>query len=142
MDLASTETAMKELAMNEQVQQALARDRTVDITTTGRQSGQPRRIETWAYPSNGEVYLTGSPGQRDWYANLLANPAFTLHLKRGVSADLPAHASPILNPDERRAILAPILADLTATHDLGAWVAGSPLMVVSFDNDRGLSEES
>lgn len=126
--------------MDEQVRRALARDRTIDITTTGRQSGQPRRIETWAYPSNGEVYLTGSPGQRDWYANLLANPAFTLHLKRGVSADLPAHASPIQDPEVRRAILAPILADLNSTHDLDAWVAGSPLMVVSFDNDRGLSE--
>ena len=30
--------------MGEQVQRALADDRTVDITTVGRRSGQPRRI--------------------------------------------------------------------------------------------------
>ena len=125
--------------MNEQVRQALARDRTIDITTTGRQSGQPRRIETWAYPSDEKVYLTGLPGQLDWYANLLANPAFTFHLKRGVTADIPAHASPILDPAERRAILDPILAGLNGSRDLDAWVAGSPLMVVNFDDPPALS---
>jgi hypothetical protein len=32
--------------MDERVRQALASDRTIDITTTGRSSGLPRRIET------------------------------------------------------------------------------------------------
>lgn len=125
--------------MNDQIREALARDRTIDITTTGRQSGRPRRIETWGYPSDGQVYLTGLPGQRDWYANLLADPAFVFHVKRGVTADLPAHASPILDPGERRVILTRILTDLGSARDLDAWVEGSPLMVVRFDEETDLS---
>ena len=33
--------------MDEAVQQALERDRAIDITTTGRNTGQPRRKEIW-----------------------------------------------------------------------------------------------
>src|SRR5436190_7892050 len=72
----------------------LAEDRTVDITTTGARSGKPRRIETWTWIAEGTVYLTGSPGRRDWYANLKANPELVLHLKRGEPIDLPARARP------------------------------------------------
>ena len=124
--------------MNERVRDALARDRTIDITTVGRNSGLPRRIEPWFYRVDDQIYLTGSPGRRDWYANLLANPDFTFHLKQSVAAALPARATPITDPDERRAIFGRILSDLGGTDDLGAWLEGSPLMVVGF---RGLGTE-
>ena len=120
--------------MDERVRQALANDRTIDITTTGRSSGLPRRIETWFYRVDGQIYLTGSPGRRDWYANLLANPDFTFHLKQGVVVDLPAYATPITDRDERRAIFERILSDLGGGQDLEAWLAGSPLMAVSFND--------
>jgi hypothetical protein len=80
------------------VRQALAEDRTIDISTIGRRSGLPRRIETWFYRVDDHIYLTGSPGRRDWYANLLQNANFTFHLKRSVVADLPATATPITDP--------------------------------------------
>jgi hypothetical protein len=70
-----------------------ARERTVNITTIGRRSGTPRRIETWFYRVDGTVYLTGLPGRCGWAANLEAEPAFTFHLKNGVEADLPARAT-------------------------------------------------
>ena len=120
--------------MDERVHQALAIDRTIDITTTGRSSGLPRRIETWFYRVDDQIYLTGSPGRRDWYANLLANPGFTFHLKQSVAADLPARAAPITDPEQRRAIFERILSDLGGTQDLAAWLAGSPLMVVAFSS--------
>lgn len=120
--------------MNERVRDALARDRTIDITTIGRNSGLPRRIETWFYRVDDQIYLTGSPGRRDWYANLLANPGFTFHLKQSVAADLPARAAPITDPEQRRAIFERILSDLGGTQDLAAWLAGSPLMVVDFSS--------
>jgi deazaflavin-dependent oxidoreductase (nitroreductase family) len=119
--------------MDERVRQGLANDRTIDITTTGRSSGLPRRIETWFYRVDDQIYLTGSPGRRDWYANLLANPDFTFHLKQSVAADLPARAAPITDPEERRAIFARILANLDGTQDLEAWLSGSPLMLVDFN---------
>lgn len=118
--------------MNDRVRDALARDQTIDITTIGRNSGLPRRIETWFYRVDDQIYLTGSPGRRDWYANLLANPDFTFHLKQSVAADLTARAAPITDPEERRAIFERILSDLDGPEDLEAWLEGSPLMVVSF----------
>jgi deazaflavin-dependent oxidoreductase (nitroreductase family) len=124
--------------MDERVRQALASDRTIDITTTGRNSGLPRRIETWFYRVDEQIYLTGSPGRRDWYANLLANPDFTFHLKRSDTADLPARATPITDPAERRAIFERILSDLDGSQNLEAWLEGSPLMVVRFNGqDNG-----
>jgi deazaflavin-dependent oxidoreductase (nitroreductase family) len=120
--------------MDERVRQALANERTIDITTTGRSSGLPRRIETWFYRVDDQVYLSGLPGRRDWYANLLANPDFTFHLKQSVAVDLPARAVPITDPAERRAIFTRILSDLGESQDLEAWLAGSPLMAVGFND--------
>ena len=125
--------------MDERVRQALANDRTIDITTIGRSSGLSHRIETWFYRVDDRIYLTGSPGRRHWYANLLANPVFTFHLKQSVAADLPARATPVTDPEERRTIFERILSDLVRTQDLEAWLAGSPLMVVDFN---GRDEES
>jgi hypothetical protein len=114
-----------------------ARERTVDITTTGRQSGEPRRIETWFYRVDGTVYLTGLPGRRGWAANLAAEPAFTFHLKNGIEADLPARAAQIVDEAERRRIFVPLLEELanvsSTRRDLEEWVLGSPLFAVEFD---------
>ena len=116
--------------MDEAVKQALTRDRTIDITTRGRQTGQPRRTEIWFHNVEGRLYITGTPGRRDWYANLLAHPAFTFHLKQSVRADLPARATPILDKAQRRAIIATIHQKLSGKRDLEAWVEGSPLVAV------------
>lgn len=132
------------------VQQALAitpasdaASRTIDITTTGARSGRARRIEVWFYRVDGEVYLTTQPARRSWYANLLAHPRFTFHLKHGVRADLPAIAEPVLDPERRRRVFASIIDDLNQprhraylsqpVEPLEAWLEGSPLMHVRFD---------
>jgi deazaflavin-dependent oxidoreductase (nitroreductase family) len=116
--------------MDEQVKHALERDRTIDITTRGRKTGQPRRTEIWFHNIEGQLYITGTPGSRDWYANLLAHPEFTFHLKQSVRADLPAKASPILDQARRRAIIAAIHQKLGGQRDLELWVEGSPLVAV------------
>jgi hypothetical protein len=114
------------------------RERTVDITTIGRRSGEPRRIETWFYRAEGTVYLSGLPGRRGWAANLEAEPAFTFHLKNGPVADLPAHATEITDEAERRRIMAVLIDSVSEvssmTRDLDAWVAGAPLFAISFDD--------
>lgn len=118
--------------MEARVRQSLARDRVIDITTTGRKSGLPRRIETWFYCVGDHVYLSGSPGRRDWYANLLATPEFTFHLKQSAVADLPALATPVVDAEQRRAIIGLILAEIGQSGQLEAWLAGSPLVEVTF----------
>ena len=121
-----------------------ARARTVDITTIGARTGRERRIEIWFYRVAGEIYLSSSPARRSWYANLLAHPEFTFHLTHTVTADLRATAHPVLDAGERRRILADIVDDLNQpanpahipqpVEPLEAWVAGSPLMHVTFED--------
>ena len=119
--------------MDEQVKQALERDRTIDITTIGRKTRLPRRIEIWFHNLEGCLYITGLPGSRDWYANLVANPAFTFHLKESVQADLPARATPIVDEAQRRDILARITGNLGRQRDFEAWVQDSPLVEVKLN---------
>lgn len=119
--------------MDEQVQQALAQGGVIDITTRGRNTGQPRRIEIRFHHIEGQVYITGRPPRRrDWYANLLAHPEFTFHLKERIKADLPARATPILDQARRRAIIAAIHQKRGTYQDVEAWVEHSPLVAVAF----------
>jgi deazaflavin-dependent oxidoreductase (nitroreductase family) len=119
--------------VDDRIRRALENDRTIDITTTGRNSGQPRRIEVWRYRYDGRIFLSGSPGTRDWYANLLAKPEFTFHLKGSVQADLPAIAHPVTDETERRKVMPSILGELgRGSGDLEELVARSPLVEVEF----------
>lgn len=123
-------------------------DHTVDITTIGARSQEPRRIEIWFHNVDGEVYLTGLPGPRGWYANLLAHPRFTFHLTHGVRADLPAVATPVTDPAERARLFEAIIRGIDDLYvrrgshrrvaDPDRWIADSPLVRVDFDRD-GLS---
>ena len=111
---------------------ALQADLTIDITTTGRSSGLARRIEIWFHNIDGRIFITGTPGDRDWYANLLADPAFTFHLKESTEADLPATARAIDDAHERRAVFEVLLERLGYRNRLDAWMARSPLVEVTF----------
>lgn len=86
------------------IEQALAQDRIIDITTTGRKTGEARRIEIWFHRVDGRFYITGTPGARGWYANMLEHPDFTFHLKESAQADLPARATPVLGAEKRRVL--------------------------------------
>ena len=46
--------------MTDAVADALANDQVIDITTTGRKSGEQRRIEIWFHRLDGRFYITGS----------------------------------------------------------------------------------
>jgi deazaflavin-dependent oxidoreductase (nitroreductase family) len=52
----------------------LAATRTIEMTTIGRRSGERRTIEIWWFHVEGRFIVTGTPGRRDWYANVLSNP--------------------------------------------------------------------
>lgn len=119
--------------MDDRIRQALERDLTIDITTIGRKSGQPRRIEIWFHRVDGEIYLTGSPGRRGWYANLLSNPRFMFHLKGSARADLAALAMPVSDPEQRRRILQPIVRAHASPEDFDRWLAESPLVKVTLE---------
>jgi deazaflavin-dependent oxidoreductase (nitroreductase family) len=119
---------------HERIEVALAQGGTVDITTHGRKTGHPRRIEIVFFNFDGRVYISGMPGRRGWYANLLTDPKFTFHLKGRVVADLPARAIPITHDESRRALLARITRQWRREAQLDVFVADSPLIEVVFDD--------
>ena len=120
--------------LDPKIAEALARGGTVDITTTGRKSGKPRRLEIVFHNIGGRIYISGMPfaRRRSWLANLDANPSFTFHLKGAVKANLPAQARIITDEAERRTVLAPI-ARFWKRNDLERMVVESPLIEVSLD---------
>lgn len=61
----------------------LARTRTVDLTTVGRRSGHPRTVEIWWFHVDDRFIITGTPGRRDWLANVRADPSVTISTGSG-----------------------------------------------------------
>ena len=107
---------------------------TIDITTMGRKSGLARRIEIWFLNVEGFIYITGSTGPRDWYANVLANPKLMFHLKESAKADLAATAQVVDDRAERRRVFEAATAkwymDQEPLEDL---IAEAPMIRIHFD---------
>ena len=121
--------------MDDSLRAALMRGGTIDITTTGRRSGKPRRIEIVFHRIDGRIWISGipSPRRRAWLANLEADPHLTFHLKGPVAvADLPATARIVDEERERRHILERVARAWRRT-DVDRMVEQSPLIEVTID---------
>jgi deazaflavin-dependent oxidoreductase (nitroreductase family) len=121
--------------MDDPISAALSRGGTIDITTTGRSSGEPRRLEIVFHRIDGRIWISGtpSPRRRSWIANLADNPRLTVHLKGPIAvADLPATARIVDDPTERRRVLERVARAWRRT-DLDTMVALSPLIEVTID---------
>src|SRR6202521_2782044 len=119
--------------VDDKVRVALSRPVTVvDITTTGRKTGEPRRLELVLHNSDARLYISGQPSRtrRSWLATLEANPKFTLHVKRGARADLPATAREITDQAERRQVLEHVARNWKRD-DVDTMVKYSPLIEVT-----------
>ena len=130
--------------MDEYIRRALTQGGVVDITTTGRRTGQPRRVEIVYHVIGGRIYISGVPRanrKRAWLHNLEADPLFTFHLKRGATADLPATARVITDETERRAVLVHVARAWNRT-DLDTMVAHSPLIEVTIEGLNGPAPDS
>jgi deazaflavin-dependent oxidoreductase (nitroreductase family) len=109
--------------------------RPIDITTTGRHSGEARRIEIAIHNIDGRLFISGmpSPRKRAWIYNLEADPRMTIHVKDPANArDLPATARVIDDEAERREIMPFIAANWRRT-DVDRMVVESPLIEVTLD---------
>jgi deazaflavin-dependent oxidoreductase (nitroreductase family) len=118
--------------MDQDIARVLRHGHLVDITTTGRKTGDPRRIEVTFHNFDGRIFISGMPGRRGWYANLVADPRFTFHLKSPVRADLPATARPITDPIERREVMERV-ARAWRRQDLDRMIDHRPLVEVSIE---------
>jgi deazaflavin-dependent oxidoreductase (nitroreductase family) len=120
--------------LQDPVQRALGRGHVIDITTTGRRTGQPRRIEIVFHNIDGHIYISGTPNPRrtrDWLLNLVADPRMTLHLKGTVHADLPSTARVVTDPAERQRVFDWIVQHAWRSMNVDAMQRWSPLIEVS-----------
>lgn len=121
--------------MREEINREMDRGGIADITTTGRKTGLPRRIEIYFHQFDGDYYLTGRPGRRrDWEANIEANPDFVLHLKGDVKADIPVRGETEPDPEVRGQVLRRALIESWDSPPEGVdkalhkWVENSPFI--------------
>lgn len=119
----------------EEVRRALSRGGPIEITTIGRHTGLERRIPIVFHNIAGRLYISGmaSRRRRSWLANLAADPHVTVHVFRGVRADLPATARVIDDDTERRAVLAHV-ARAWRRDDVETMVGFSPLIEFTLDD--------
>ena len=119
--------------MPEDIRSIFTTHEVVDITTTSRKSGDARRIEIRLHALDGKLYITGRPGRpRSWYANMVAKPAFTLHLKQDLKRDLQCNAVPITEDGARRTVFELMLAEeeSMAHVNVAEWAKVAPLLEV------------
>lgn len=108
----------------------LASHQTIDITTLGRRSGKPHRIEIWWFRVDGRFVITGTPGKRDWLANLKADPRVVVHLN---GEDIEALASLVDDASFRRKVFTrPQTSWYTSQSELDHLVATAPMVEIHF----------
>ena len=113
---------------------ALHRSQTIDLTTTGRRSGEPRRIEIYLHDLDGRLFISGTPypRKRAWLLNVEADPHVVIHLKQEATVDVPALARAIDDPDERRPLVE-AAARRWGRDDVELMMAQSPLIELTVD---------
>jgi deazaflavin-dependent oxidoreductase (nitroreductase family) len=73
-----------ESCLSEATRAALKNSQVIDLTTTGRRTGQLRRIEIFLHNDQGQLFITGMPRAdrtRDWIYNIEADPNVVIHVK-------------------------------------------------------------
>lgn len=109
---------------------ALASHQTIDITTFGRKSGKPRRVEIWWFRVEGRFIVTGTPGRRDWLANLRADPRLIVHVN---GLDIDATASVVDDASFRRRVFTrPQTGWYSSQAELDHLVQTAPMIEIHF----------
>lgn len=125
-----------ESSLSEATRPALNNSQVIDLTTTGRRTGQLRRIEIFLHNDYGQLFITGMPRAdriRDWIYNIEADPNVVIHLKQSVVADVPATARVVTDPNERRPLIEAAARRWGRT-DVPDMLRHSPLIVLTVDH--------
>jgi len=112
---------------------ALYHSQVIDLTTTGRRTGRPRRIEIFMHEDDGHLFISGMPRAdrtRDWIHNITADPNVVVHLKQSMSADILMTARVITDLAERRPFIE-AAAKRWGRTDVEEMLRHSPLIVLA-----------
>ena len=105
------------------------------LTTIGRRTGRPHRIEIWFAAQDGRVYLlSGGRERADWVRNLRANPRVTLEL----GGETRAGAARVLHAgtDEDRRTRELLVGKYRTGNELDEWGRAALPVVVEFPADE------
>lgn len=109
---------------------ALAAQRTIDLTTKGRRSGVPRRIEIWWFHVEDRFIVSGTPGRRDWVANINADPSVVIHVN---GEEIPARAVLVEDLEFRRRFFTrPTTSWYSSQSQLDRLVETAPMVEILF----------
>ena len=102
------------------------------LTTIGRSSGRPHRIEIWFAAHEGRIWLmSGGRDRSDWVRNLMANPRVTIEL----GGEARTGVARVLRPEtEEDALARELLVAKYATpaNPLDHWKRRSLPVVIEF----------
>ena len=123
---------------------ALHHSQVIDLTTTGRRTGQPRKIEIFLHDKDGLLFISGMPRAdrtRDWIHNITADPHVVVHLKQSMTpVDIPATARVVTDLAERRPLME-AAAQRWGRTDVEEMVQHSPLIVLTVTDDDEQANE-
>jgi deazaflavin-dependent oxidoreductase (nitroreductase family) len=122
--------------MDDTTRGELTRSQVIDLTTTGRRSGERRRIEIFLHGVNGQLFISGKPfpgRTRAWIHNVAADPHVTIHLKGRTVADVPAIARVVHDPTERRPLIE-AAAQRWGRTDIDVMLEHSPLIELTVED--------
>lgn len=118
------------MALNHEERVRLASNRTIDLTTYGRETGLARRIEIWWFLIEDRFVITGTPARRDWLANIRTHPNVIVHI--GLD-DIPGTATEVTDLDFRRRVFThPETRWYSSQAELDRLVAEAPVIEISF----------
>jgi len=105
------------------------------LTTIGRRTGRPHRIEIWFAAHNERLYLlSGGRERSDWVRNIQANPRVTVELDDETRAGM-AHVLEASTPEDQLARKLLVVKYAATEDDLDEWGRTSLPVVVEFPAD-------
>jgi deazaflavin-dependent oxidoreductase (nitroreductase family) len=117
-----------------------AREPFAYLTTSGRRTGQPHRIEIWFAVEGGRMYLLAGGRERsDWVRNLQANPQVMVELAGETHAGIARVLQPGTPDDQRARTL--LVSKYQAGNNLDEWGCTSLPVIVEFPEDAACEPE-
>jgi len=110
------------------------------LTTFGRRTGAPHRIEIWFAVDNSRLYLlSGGRNRSDWVRNLQANPNVSVEL----GTETFAGVAEVLAPDtpEDRHTRELLVTKYRKGNDLEEWGRTSLPIVITFTSPAETNQE-
>jgi deazaflavin-dependent oxidoreductase (nitroreductase family) len=108
------------------------------LTTTGRRTGRPHRIEIWFALHDGTLYLlSGGRDRSDWVANLLAHPIVSFELAGTTTTSVARVVDPGTEED---ALARRLVVDKYTTRDpddLGEWERTALPVAIAWEPTTG-----